>query len=261
MSSNVLLLKNKTAELDTYETAFKKKNFDPVFIPLINHTHIAEDVLRLFSDSEYLNDLQHIIVTSQRTVECLSESVFPKLDPGKKSMLLGKTVYSVGSTTSAFLTHIGFQDVRGGSNAGNGSILSDIIISDLLSKDNSAAYNELLFLVGEIRRDIIPKKLSAAGLHVKETVVYSTHVLQDTLTKFKFEFKGGCWVVVFSPQGSEDIINFLKEIPTTHYKIASIGPTTEKYLVSMGIKPSIVSPKPDSSSLIKSMICYETKSS
>lgn len=249
----VLLLKNKTAQLDKYEVLFKENGFEPVFIPLITHNHVPGNLLQLIKEPSYMAKLQNIIITSQRTVECLSESVLPYLNPPVKEALLSKTVYTVGPSTKEFLLRIGFKTVKGGKDAGNGSILADIITSDLLTGTNDNKIFEILFLVGEIRRDIIPKKLSSRDIKVREVVTYKTKDLDDNIDRFKSALSQDSWVVLFSPQGTREILEYLKTRKGENVKLASIGPTTEKFLQENGIEPQVVSAKPDACSLFNAI--------
>lgn len=255
----VLLLKNLTAQLDKYKIAFESKRFEPFFIPLITHTHVPEELLRMLGNNAYLENLQDIIITSQRTVECLSESVLPQLTPSLREILLSKNVYAVGPATEDFLLRIGFKNVKGGEDAGTGSVLADLIIDDLSNEDKSGKeHNELLLLVGEIRRDIIPLKLRSNGLEVREIVTYKTEELQDNLTRFKSAMVPGSWVVLFSPQGTKEILDYLKKNPESGVRIASIGPTTEKFLNDNGIQPQVVSAKPDADHLLDAINSYNS---
>lgn len=256
----VLLLKNKTAQLDKYEVAFKTNGFEPMFVPLIKHIHLPDEVLGLFEDPDYLTDLKNIIVTSQRTVECLSESVLPRLKPCSREMLLNKTVYAVGPATRDFLLRIGFVTVKGGEAAGTGSILADIIHSDLIEEDGMVdKHREILLLVGEIRRDIIPKKLSSKGLKVREVITYKTINLEDNVHRFKNAVLPSSWMVVFSPQGTDEILEIWKNQLVGKMKIASIGPTTEKFLNDNGIQPHVISTKPDADHLLQAIVDYSGK--
>lgn len=256
----VLLLKNKTAQLDKYEIAFEDNGFEPFFIPLIKHTHVPEEIMDLVHDKAYLENLSNIIVTSQRTVECLSESVLPNLTPSLREALLNKTVYAVGPATRDFLLRVGFKTVKGGDDAGTGSILADIIYNDLLAEDDRIDnHRELLLLVGEIRRDIIPAKLSNKGLKVREVVTYKTVDLNDNADRFKDAASPNSWMVLFSPQGTGEILELWKNKLAEDIKIASIGPTTEKYLNENGIQPHVVSAKPDADHLLNAIREYSCK--
>ncbi|EJS41599.1 hem4p [Saccharomyces arboricola H-6] len=265
----VILLKNRTVPIDKYESECESKSFEPVFIPLIKHTHITQDFRNVLNSApNYLNSINYIIITSQRTVESLNESIIPKLTKEQKATLFSKTVYTVGPATAAFIKRSGFTNVKGGEEAGNGSILADIIINDLTVGVETQSSNELLFLVGEIRRDIIPKKLSSKGIKVREVVTYKTEDLDDNFTRFVHaakpnddDEKFSNWVVVFSPQGTKGITQYLytenHSSDSKKLRIASIGPTTKKYLDSNNITSDVVSPKPDPRSLLDAIELYE----
>lgn len=270
MSNNIIFLKNKTTPLDKYEVESKEDKYSDVqFLPLIAHTHHPVEALQLLRDNNYLSNLQYLIVTSQRTVECLNESIIPTLSPAQKEKLFSLSVYTVGPATGEFLRRSGFHNVKG-DDMGNGDKLSDYIIKDI----GSDYKGEILSFVGAIRRDIIKNKLSNAGLDVKEVVTYETNVLNDNLNRFqdtlvsiadKEECDGVscCWVVIFSPQGAKDIVGFLKNNPDIRdklqIKVSCIGPTTNSYLVEHGIQPEVVSPNPTPSSLLNAIDGFEIK--
>ncbi|GCE98128.1 hypothetical protein ZYGM_001696 [Zygosaccharomyces mellis] len=244
-----ILLKNKTAQQDKYELEFQSNGFEPIFIPLLSHTHVPHELLKLLKDDDYLEQLQDIIVTSQRTVECLYESVLPHLNVLARQAFQRKTVYAVGPSTKDFLERIGFEHVKGGADAGNGSILSDIISSEYHEQCKTSIP---LLLVGEIRKDIIPKKLLNNGIQVREVVTYRTENLPDNLTRFRESVGKSSWVVFFSPQGTEEIIEFIKG--DSNHKVASIGPTTKEFLQKKGLEPDVVSVKPDGWNLVNAIL-------
>ncbi|SCU79613.1 LAFA_0B04346g1_1 [Lachancea sp. 'fantastica'] len=253
--SKIVLLKNKTTPIDPYEVNLKQEEFDPVFVPLIQHQHLPTECLSLLRDEKYLLRLEIIVISSQRTVECLNESIIPKLSDSQRCQLLSKVVYTVGPATANFLERCGFENIRGGKDAGNGSILADLIISDLSSK--SVQLSQLpkpLLLVGETRRDIVPKKLASIGIESQEVVTYKTKEKDDNLTRFKSLFVPQCWVVFFSPQGTEEIIEYLRN---EKVKIASIGPTTDEFLSSHNVRSQVVSSKPEPNALIKALKEFE----
>lgn len=264
----VILLKNKTVPIDKYELECRSKAFEPIFVPLIKHTHVIQDFRNVLDTIPgYLNTINHIIITSQRTVESLNEAIIPTLTSEQKSVLFSKTVYTVGPATANFIRRSGFINVRGGEDAGNGSVLADIIIDDLKTDVKARPPSELLFLVGEIRRDIIPKKLNSKGIKVREVVTYKTEELSDGFNRFiqaiKPRNEGEIslnWVVVFSPQGTREITQYLSDNGRpkgSHLRVASIGPTTKKYLDDNDIISDVVSPKPDSKSLLDAIELYQ----
>ncbi|CEP60194.1 uroporphyrinogen-III synthase HEM4 LALA0_S01e05138g [Lachancea lanzarotensis] len=256
--SRVVLLKNKTTPIDPYEADFKQEDFDPVFVPLIQHQHLPAECLSLLRDEKYLSQLQIIVISSQRTVECLNESIIPRLTDKERNELLRKVVYTVGPATANFLKRCGFQNIKGGKDAGNGSVLADLIISDLRTQFiELSQVSKPLLLVGETRRDIVPKKLASVGIDSQEVVTYITKENNDNLVRFQSVFIPRSWVVFFSPQGTEEIIEFLKQ---EKVNIASIGPTTNEFLKSHNIRSQVVSSKPEPKALIKALKLFEETS-
>jgi uroporphyrinogen-III synthase len=127
----------------------------------------------------------------------------------------------------------------------------------------------LLFLVGEQRRDIIPKTLMNPELsadrqiQVDELVVYGTGVMESFENDFSHQLEitqaaSVRWVVVFSPTGCEAMLRALglldpesgKAKPDTRPAtnktyIATIGPTTRDYLINQyGYEPDVCATKP-----------------
>ena len=128
----------------------------------------------------------------------------------------------------------------------------------------------LLFLVGEQRREVIPKTLMDPSLprdrriEVTEMVVYGTGVMESFAEDFREVLRRTAdrplrWVVVFSPTGCDSMLRGLdildaetgraKEVHriasdrTT--RIATIGPTTRSHLEkSFGCEPDVCAGKP-----------------
>lgn len=147
---------------------------------------------------------------------------------------------------------------------------------------NAESRPALLFLVGEVRRDIIPKTLAAGGgdserkIDVQEWIVYETGVMEGFEEEYRKEIlewnsstdsssrrsvsgKEIPWTVVFSPTGTDAMMRVLSSLYTDadtdeiegskkkekkHY-IATIGPTTRDHLVrTFGIEPDVCAEKP-----------------
>lgn len=257
MGRSVILLKNATVPFDPYEKKFSENSIDTYFVPLLTHSPINHgEIVKFLTSGEFLNEFGALIITSQRCIESLDIVLSKIEDSNKRQLILQKPAYTVGPATFDVLSRLGFKDIRGGIHAGNGSILSDIIINDELYKDGN---KKILFLTGEIRKDIIPRKLLAARFDLKELVAYRTEVMDDVVSRYAtlynelVENEKDKWIVFFSPQGTEYITEHLKN-QCSDFKIASIGPTTESYLLENNITPDFVAKKPNADSLFEGII-------
>lgn len=253
----LLLLKNKTEPSDTYYDIFAASGHTSEFIPLLEYTavDVIETVKYLQSD-DFLYDIDRFIITSQRAVKVFHEclSIVSQTNPFDVSRIRSKVGYTVGPATAQALKENGFVDVRGGSRAGNGLKLADIIIEELCElklsgQSHSPNSQSIVFFTGVIRKDIIPAKLKANGISVKEVVIYKTEPKDGIIDNFlKCCSNPVDWIVFFSPQGTGDIVDqIVKTLPDAY--IACIGPTTEEYLLLKGLKPHVVSAKPTAASL------------
>lgn len=153
---------------------------------------------------------------------------------------------------------------------GNGEALSHYMLDHYIEwyKDYDVKPS-LLFLVGDQRRDIIPKTLMNPDLaanrriQVDELVVYGTGVMHSFEKDFASRLEGSGsvplrWVVVFSPTGCEAMLRALGMLDAETGKvkqklspakgktyIATIGPTTRDYLKDMfGYEPDVCAAKP-----------------
>lgn len=165
-------------------------------------------------------------------------------------------VYSVGPATTRALKAVP-QDPPlqvFGEHTGNGDNLAQFILEHYASwyHDRTQGLPALLFLVGEQRRDIIPKTLMDPNLptdqriQVDEVVVYGTGVMASFSHDFarrlhETQTSDMVWIVVFSPTGCDAMLQGLgllddetgkakpKEPHRTRF-VATIGPTTRNYL-------------------------------
>lgn len=248
----VILLKNKTVPRDSYEEVFLENSADPLFVPLLCHTSVDSDGLLEYLSSEEFQQIDSVIITSHRAVEAVNAQL-EKLDEIAKTALRSKPMYTVGPATAKVLREAGYTDIRGADRAGNGSILSDIILEDF--KDSRE--RKLVFFTGETRKDIIPRKIAAnSDLLLVEKAVYKTDSLENITEVFNQAWSEASstdtrpWVVFFSPSGTEAVISHLDSLNRDHYRIASIGPTTEEYLASKGFKSDHTADKPTAQSLL-----------
>ena len=164
------------------------------------------------------------------------------------SSLLSASSHSLNSVLEPLSPQIA------GTETGNGEALAHYMLQHY--NDLAGPRLPLLFLVGEQRRDIIPKTLMDRDLthdkriQVDELIVYETGVMESFAQDFasqivQFQSSASCKtiiVVVFSPSGCEAMLRCLgvideKNKPTEignvskgKAMIVTIGPTTRDYL-------------------------------
>jgi len=182
-------------------------------------------------------------------------------------------IYTVGPATSRALRSIPQTPPLNifGAETGNGEALAHYILNHYGKWYQDVEVKPaLLFLVGEQRRDIIPKTLMDPQLpvdhriRVDELVVYGTGVMESFEQNFgrllqETESKPIRWVVVFSPTGCEALLRSLNllELETGKIKdqqdissnsttyVATIGPTTRDYLMeNFRYEPNVCAVKP-----------------
>ncbi|CAK7273914.1 uroporphyrinogen-III synthase [Sporothrix epigloea] len=227
-----------------------------------------------------------MIFTSQRAVDAFSKIVNkgharPREDVTSPwPHLQSVPIYSVGPATTRALRAIKLEPSLqvSGDHTGNGEDLAHYIQEDYAgwkrppatAADGTASTDlqrvgprtktreekplPLLFVVGEQRRDVIPKvlmkdttELGPPYIGVDEVVVYGTGVMPSFAGDFERELNttrasAVRWVVVFSPTGCDSMLKALDLLdpetgkvkklagrPRTDF-IATIGPTTRAYL-------------------------------
>lgn len=184
-------------------------------------------------------------------------------------------IFSVGPATTRALKAIPVRHGQGslsirGEHTGNGESLAQFILQYYGALDESAPNQQcLLFLVGEQRRDIIPRTLMDEKLPpeqqiaVEELVVYGTGVMESFKDDFAetlrdTEHREMRWVVIFSPTGCDIMLSGLgmldettgkaKQAADVHRRktfIATIGPTTRDYLrKTFHLEPDVCASEP-----------------
>ncbi|GLA59998.1 hypothetical protein AtubIFM54640_011423 [Aspergillus tubingensis] len=262
----IILLKTKSTPHDNYSDYFHHptSNYTPTFIPVLSHNFHTErlrSIRELFTSGQLLPSQKNsrkyggLIFTSQRAVEGFGR-VLAELDDDISSLNTLKTssqnlpIYTVGPATSRSLTtivdkYLPHASIHG-ADTGNGEALAKYILEhyNSLYTTTSSSSNPngeddvykppLLFLVGEQRRDIIPRTLTNPDLPpgeyvgVDEVVVYETGVMEGFEESFRGvvererevmrnnsnttgrEGRGRVvWTVVFSPTGCEGMLRGL----------------------------------------------------
>ncbi|KAH7029384.1 tetrapyrrole biosynthesis, uroporphyrinogen III synthase [Microdochium trichocladiopsis] len=300
----VLLLKTKSAPGDSYQDIFSGKQpdghpgFEPHFVPVLQHQFLDDGMLQVggLLQSRQIGTGKEckyggLIFTSQRAVEAFAKLV----EDGKAKdeddwpHLSNVPVYSVGPSTTRALKavsqHPSLQIF--GEHTGNGEALALFIQEHYTSwYSGRATLPPLLFLVGEQRRDIIPKTLMNPSLaadkriEVTETIVYGTGVMETFPADFAtiLSKTGGTerWVVVFSPTGCDSMLRGLgllddnnrvlaerKHVqpdngPQTY--IATIGPTTRDFLqTEFGYVPDVCAAKPSPEGVLSGIVEFDSR--
>ncbi|PYH70697.1 uroporphyrinogen-III synthase HEM4 [Aspergillus vadensis CBS 113365] len=315
----IILLKTKSTPHDNYSDYFHHptSNYTPTFIPVLSHNFHTErlrSIRELFTSGQLLpsqkNDRKYggLIFTSQRAVEGFGR-VLAELDNDISALNTLVTssqnlpIYTVGPATSRSLTtivqkYLPHASIHG-ADTGNGEALAKYILEHYNSlytttttttssnpNGEDDVYNKhkppLLFLVGEQRRDIIPRTLMnpdlppGEGVGVDEVVVYETGVMEGFEESFRGvverekavmknnttteEGKGRVvWTVVFSPTGCEGMLRGLGYLDDKdgcgwgkvdgerrrRFFVATIGPTTRDYLRrEFGFEADVCAEKP-----------------
>ncbi|KAL4791189.1 tetrapyrrole biosynthesis, uroporphyrinogen III synthase [Aspergillus venezuelensis] len=305
--SQILLLKTKSSPHDGYDEFFSAQSYStaPTFVPVLSHNFHKEnlgDIKALFESEALLSQQEEgrerryggMIFTSQRAVEAFADLVKwmdgSILERSSHSLPL----YTVGPATARSLTtlrdtYLPHATIHG-AETGNGENLARYILEHYNSlhphhtepgaeaeegnKNKSKTKPPLLFLVGETRRDIIPKTLMSdpttpieKRIGVDEVVVYETGVVEGFEADFEAILlqrlypegnisrpsSGIVWVVVFSPTGCDAMVRVLKREMDRDEKehskrrvfVATIGPTTRDHLVKVcGFAPDFCAAKP-----------------
>ncbi|KAI0453941.1 uroporphyrinogen-III synthase [Xylaria acuta] len=279
----VLLLKTKSSPTDAYDDLFSTPHdgfhFEPAFVPVLQHCFVEDGLqsVRELLRAGRINDsvgsaYGGLIFTSQRAVEAFAKLVGE--GQGKDESwphLQDVPVYSVGPATTRALKAIPQSPPLRifGEHTGTGDALAQYILEHYgewyRGRPTKPA---LLFLVGEQRRDIIPRTLmdntlpADARVEVAETVVYGTGVMESFPEDFErilssTRDRAMRWVVVFSPTGCDGMLRGLgfilgektgkaaKAPGQRTTLIATIGPTTRDHLVkTFDLEPDVCAAKP-----------------
>ncbi|KAK4194100.1 tetrapyrrole biosynthesis, uroporphyrinogen III synthase [Triangularia verruculosa] len=288
------LLKTKSAAGDHYEEKFSVPDdngfeYEPEFVPVLEHEFNEQGMAKvrgILKNRQIGRDESKqyggMIFTSQRAAEAFTKLV----EEGRGEQLVGEDdwpflqdipVYSVGPATTRALKAV--PQVPSlqvfGSHTGNGEILAPYILDHYRAwyKDRESV-PPLLFLVGDKRRDIIPKVLTGAGWQVDEVVIYGTGEMKSFRDDFAQRLETTSdrprrWVVVFSPSGCDSMLSALdlldeggkakpKESNRSTY-IATIGPTTRDHLIhNFGYDPEVSAEHPSPEGVWNAITGYRT---
>ena len=295
----LLLLKTKSAPTDAYEeffTTLEGGKYEPVFVPVLEHKFkddAVDQVRQHIVKGDFAGDRPKygaLIFTSQRAVEAFARIVeeIRVEDPDLLEVYLPKHVplYVVGPATARGLKSLNLHCPVLGEETGNGQVLSLFILEHYNKLYEGNGKPRLLFLVGEKRRDIIPKTIQSPNLPsgqrsvVDELEIYETGELQSFKSDFTSVWRNNAdlgrvrqWIVVFSPTGCQAMLESLdlldphtgKAIETRaasrDIRVATIGPTTRDYLMEeFAFSPDVCAPKPSAEGIAEGIQIFLTRS-
>ncbi|MEL7362325.1 MAG: uroporphyrinogen-III synthase [Bacteroidota bacterium] len=153
--------------------------------------------------------------------------------------------YAVGDTTRKAAARLGFQVV--GAESGNAAALADLIVQHSAGQGKPP----LVFLCGDRRLEVLPKRLRAAGLALHEITAYRTEARPPDIAPG--DFNAAAW---FSPSGVTAV--FAEASPAelarwNSLKHAAIGPTTAAALAAVGVPPHVTAAAPTPAALAAAM--------
>ena len=295
----LLLLKTKSAPTDAYEeffTALDHGKYDPVFVPVLEHKFkpdALDQIRQHILNRSFCGDRPRygaMIFTSQRAVEAYARIVEDiRLEqPGLFETCVPKhtPMYVVGPATARGLKSLHLHCPVIGEDTGNGQALAAFILDHYNRLYEGSDKPRLLFLVGEKRRDVIPKTLQSLDLPadqratVDELEIYETGEMQSFKSNFASTWqhnrragKHRQWVVVFSPTGCRAMLETLELLDAQTGKakatrdssdgtlIATIGPTTRDYLMEeFGFSPDVCAPRPSAEGIAEGMYGFLAQS-
>ena len=292
----VLLLKTRSTPTDAYAELFSAldDHYTPVFVPVLEHRfdravldNLREQILNAqFAPSEDASRTTYgaLIFTSQRAVEAFALVVdeLRKTRGCSVDELLPESLplYVVGPATARGLRALNLRCAVLGEETGNGEALAAYIL-DHYNKSYRHAKPRVLFLVGDKRRDVIPRTLQSEQLErerrvvVDEVVVYQTVEMhsfnEDFSTIWRRHADEGLtrqWVVVFSPSGCQAMLKSLGLLDAETGKakspaslrnvlVATIGPTTRSFLEDeFGLTPDVCAEKPSPEGVAAAIRAY-----
>ncbi|UKZ76078.1 hypothetical protein TrVFT333_003774 [Trichoderma virens FT-333] len=286
----VLLLKTKSSPFDAYEDLFSapshNPSFEPTFVPVLQHKFEEKGVDRLRNllrqkriGSSPDCEFGGLIFTSQRAVEAFAHVVLedeaakahPHLQRGPSHHPRPVRRLPAAPSKSLAATRATAMPSRNSSSTTTPSGTAETIPPDC----------PLLFLVGEQRRDIIPRTLMGPSLPetrripVVEEVVYGTGEMPSFPDDFAAVLRSTqrCperWAVVFSPTGCDSMLRGLSVLDPETGKfsgrrdegtyVATIGPTTRTHLVkNFDFEPDVCAETPTPEGILEGIVAFQKK--
>ncbi|KAF9264121.1 tetrapyrrole biosynthesis, uroporphyrinogen III synthase [Marasmius fiardii PR-910] len=280
LKSAVILLRAPSEVNDKYDTAFSTSGYTALSVPVLET--VLVNIVGLTNIVQNGAEYDGVIVTSARACEAWRDVVD---NLGSLSTTTGddwnsKPFYVVGKATKTALSEIYTRHPESpfaptpslikGEDCGNADQLGHFIVDDVKSRPV-----KLLYLTGDKNRDTLPNILRDGDVGFQALQVYETR----GSTKFPTDLKDNLdpcatrwWIVFFAPSAAQFVLPFIEEyfeLPGKTsaarsskplVKVASIGPTTDKYLrETLNLHVAAMASKPTPEDLVSAIISSDTE--
>ncbi|CAO3576896.1 unnamed protein product [Absidia cylindrospora] len=230
---------------EEYEITTQSFGYVPYFIPVLDQKYTSEALTAILQQGPSTLSITGIIITSQRTVTTLSQTI---------PVLSSEQSRTSTKSTTLFLPHQSRPSITTTDHA---SQLADHLVQQQQQQQHNTPQH-LLFLAGDKRREELPTRLREAGYPLTEIQTYETcrHPnLAHQLIHQHPSLSGDDWSIFFSPSGVNYVLSLQQQLPST--KIAAIGHTTATHLQSLGYQVHAIAPKPCISHLLDAIVDYD----
>jgi uroporphyrinogen-III synthase len=174
-----------------------------------------------------------VLFTSMNAVQAVADVAT------KESKKVSWSIYCIGNTTKKLAEEqFGSNSIKG--TADYGEQLADVVIK--------GGEKVVTFFCGNIRRDVLPHKLRAAGIEVHEIVVYQTI---ETPQKISKQYNA---VLFYSPSAVDSYFSVNPVSEITQY--FAIGTTTASAIRQYTTQNVIVADKPGKEELVQQAIAH-----
>jgi uroporphyrinogen-III synthase len=266
IKKRVILFKKQDCQ-DKYNHLLTQHDYVPEFIPVLDHHLENIDILKtILFNGPHLENIQAMILTSQRSVEALSRAydLIGTLPLKVYQEWSALPIYIVGPQTAEALAQLPLFKTSHKAEGLPSHWTVAPRATELIKALVMTNYH-FLFLAGDKRRDVIPGALAKACLSFREIQTYVTCVHPQLAERMKKPILAD-WAVYFSPSGLKFILSVVDEptklrllVDQAHPRIAAIGPTTADYIQDhLGLHMDVMAEQPDAEHILKAMMDYDT---